>query len=437
MANDIVYAGVISELTLPGGSIYQLKDAQAREDIEKLSNATHFIGVSTTPVIDEHGKSVEPTIGGETVTPENGDIVIYNSTEYVFTGVYGEGGYWSKFGDASLDDLGDLAFADIATGSSTPTGEITGASSVTASEVSLSASEIPVTFGSAEVTGATAITTISSTASISYVTGFDGEFTFSGSSSSISVGGTAIQDDVAIDVVKNSATTLELQSPVTGGTSLVYGVSTNSVSVPATFESATIYGTSESTTVVTGQQTINASTTEVVTSATTFSTNANYVGITMDASVSERLVFTLSDGTVTPTWSTTQVLNSSTTLNDASTVDFLSQTFLTAVSTTTNVISGVTPSISGYNVSVPKNTWVESGTVDIAATVTASGDYTPEGSINVPSLATSSATVLNGTSTFYGAVSAYAGGPHTHDIDASDLGVSIGSVTITVTPDSV
>lgn len=421
MAN---YAGVISEVTLPGGSLYQIKDAQARADIEKLSNATHFLGVSTTAITD--GGTQKPTIGGSQVDPANGDIVIYDSKEFIWNG-----STWDEFGDASVHDLGDLAFADTATGSSEPTGEVTG--SVTLSSTSLATSKIPVTFGTASTTGATAITTISSTTSVEFVTGFDGEFSFNGTSGTINVVGAATQEDVTVDVLKNNATTLSLQSPLTGGTSLVYGISTSSVDVPKTFGSATVYGASEATTVVTGQQGINASTTTVATSSTTFATTANTVSMTV---VSENLSFTIGTGAVTPTWQTTAVLNSSTTLTDATTKALSSYSVLTGVTSSTSVISAVTPSISGYNVSVPKNTWVESGTVDINATVAASTSYTPSGTIVVPSLTTDSASVLNGTSTFYGTVSAYAGGNHTHDIDSSGLGVSIGTVTITVEPDA-
>lgn len=447
MAKD--YAGVISEVTLPGGSLYQIKDAQARDDIAKLSNAMHFLGIcaadTPNPVQDQQYTNVKigdivysknPT--GSQKQLNSGDVIIYKENrgtvsdpDYVPLEFVFDGDVWQLLGEQSFDNLGDLAFADTATGSAEPSGEVTG--SVTLSSSALNASTIPVTFSTTSTTGATLINGVSSTKSIDYVTGFDGEFTFSGSSTTINVTGAATQEDVSIDVVKNNATTLSLQSPLTGGTSLVYGISTSTDSVPKTFSSATVYGASESTTVVTGQQAISASTATFATSSTTFATTANTISMTV---VSENLSFTIGDGSVTPTWATGAALTSATTLTDATTKALSSYSVLTGVSTNATVISGVTPSISGYNVSVPKNTWVESGTVDINATVAASTSYTPEGAIVVPTVTSSTATVLNGLSSFYGTVSAYAGGNHTHDIDSSGLGVSIGTVTITVEPDA-
>lgn len=59
----------ISRITLPSGTTYDLKDAEARRIIEALvgGDAVVFMGVSTTPITD--GGSEQPTISGETVTP--------------------------------------------------------------------------------------------------------------------------------------------------------------------------------------------------------------------------------------------------------------------------------------------------------------------------------------------------------------------------------
>lgn len=57
-----------------------------------LSGAMHFIGTSTTAITD--GGTETPTIGGETVTPTNGDVVLYSGKEFVW-----DGSAWELLGD--------------------------------------------------------------------------------------------------------------------------------------------------------------------------------------------------------------------------------------------------------------------------------------------------------------------------------------------------
>lgn len=99
----------ISKITLPSGTTYDLKDAQAR-------SAKGWIGITTTALTD--GATTNPiTIGGESVTANAGDITSYNNKEFIFNGTA-----WQEFGD--LTDLGDLAYKDSATGSYTPEGSV-------------------------------------------------------------------------------------------------------------------------------------------------------------------------------------------------------------------------------------------------------------------------------------------------------------------------
>lgn len=99
----------ISKITLPSGTTYDIKDAVARQH---MAGGVHYLGVSTTAITD--GGTEKPTIGGESLTPENGDLVIYSGAEFIFSGEYGDGGTWSEFGDMS--NLGDLAYKDTASG---------------------------------------------------------------------------------------------------------------------------------------------------------------------------------------------------------------------------------------------------------------------------------------------------------------------------------
>lgn len=107
----------ISKITLPSGQTYDIKDATARAAI---AGGVAYIGVSTTSITD--GGSQKPTINGEAITPINGNLVIYDNAEFIFSGDYGDGGAWSEFGDMS--NLGDLAYQDSASGSFTPSGSV-------------------------------------------------------------------------------------------------------------------------------------------------------------------------------------------------------------------------------------------------------------------------------------------------------------------------
>jgi hypothetical protein len=105
----------ISVIQLPSGSSYNIKDAWARQAIEGLGNPTHFLGASSTAITD--GGTQKPTIGGNEITPNAGDIVVYSNGEFIWGGTT-----WIELGD--LSGLGDLAYKDSASGSITPTGTV-------------------------------------------------------------------------------------------------------------------------------------------------------------------------------------------------------------------------------------------------------------------------------------------------------------------------
>lgn len=113
---------VISQITLPSGATYDLKDAQAREDIETLQSIAaggmHYIGISSTAITD--GGTQKPTIDGEqkTLGPnDTGAVCIYGEMEYVWNG-----SKWQEFG--STGSLKALAFKDSASGNYTPSGNV-------------------------------------------------------------------------------------------------------------------------------------------------------------------------------------------------------------------------------------------------------------------------------------------------------------------------
>lgn len=108
----------ISRITLPSGTTYTLKDAWARNQIEGLvgGDAIVFIGVSSTALTD--GGTEKPTISGEQVNPERGQLFFYGTNEFI----WGPDDKWHELG--SLDSLGDLAYQNTASGSYTPAGTV-------------------------------------------------------------------------------------------------------------------------------------------------------------------------------------------------------------------------------------------------------------------------------------------------------------------------
>lgn len=114
--------GIIYQVKMPSGNIYDIGDKWARDKIEELSKYTKYVGVSITPITD--GGSENPTIkidGQDVVIPtsdlHSGDIITYGSKEFIWNGAS-----WQEFGD--LDSLGAFAHVDEGTATFTPSGEI-------------------------------------------------------------------------------------------------------------------------------------------------------------------------------------------------------------------------------------------------------------------------------------------------------------------------
>lgn len=104
-----------THLTLLDGSKVYVKDEVAREAI---AGGTHFRGVTTTALTD--GANTNPiTIGEESYTAVNGDIVVYGNKEFIFASFDSK---WHELGDVT--NLGALALKDSASGSYTPAGTV-------------------------------------------------------------------------------------------------------------------------------------------------------------------------------------------------------------------------------------------------------------------------------------------------------------------------
>lgn len=148
MGDDVTR--VISIVNVNGVD-YEVKDAWAREAIESLGNPTHFLGETTSSLVD--GQDLNPIIiNGESVTAVAGDIVVHANAEFIYSG-----SAWIELGD--LSGLGDLAYKDSASGSYTPSG--------TVSQPSFSGSEMTSTgtftpSGDVTLSGGTAQTLVAS-----------------------------------------------------------------------------------------------------------------------------------------------------------------------------------------------------------------------------------------------------------------------------------
>lgn len=146
----------ISQITLPSGTTYDIKDTTARS---MAGGAIRLIeGTCTTPLVDE--ATTNPIIiDGESYTAVSQEAVFYGKKEFVYDGTK-----WHEFGDMS--GLGDLALKDSASGSFTPSGSnadsaVTGSCTVTPSG-SVSAPSVSITPTTDDVYSITAVGTLPS-----------------------------------------------------------------------------------------------------------------------------------------------------------------------------------------------------------------------------------------------------------------------------------
>lgn len=103
----------ISQITLPSGTTYDIKDTVARQS---ATGGIKLVGTTTTALVDE--STTNPiVVDGSSYTAQNQDAVFYEKKEFVFDGTK-----WHEFGD--MTGLGGLALKDSASGSFTPSGSV-------------------------------------------------------------------------------------------------------------------------------------------------------------------------------------------------------------------------------------------------------------------------------------------------------------------------
>ena len=105
----------ISQIRLPSGTIYDIKDTVARQT---AGGGLQFRGVTTTELTDE-ATTTTYVVAGETITASNGDLVIYNKKEFLYSTADNK---WHELGDNSAFKA--LAYKDSASGSYTPAGTV-------------------------------------------------------------------------------------------------------------------------------------------------------------------------------------------------------------------------------------------------------------------------------------------------------------------------
>ena len=105
----------ISKIKLPSGTTYDIKDAVARE---QMAGGVHFRGVTSTALADESA-AASYVVGSDTLTAANGDLVVYNKKELLFSSSDNK---WHELGDNS--SFKDLAYKDTASASYTPAGTV-------------------------------------------------------------------------------------------------------------------------------------------------------------------------------------------------------------------------------------------------------------------------------------------------------------------------
>lgn len=108
----------ISQITLPTGTTYDLKDAYARDAIEAIvgGDAVVFVGVSGVALTD--GGTERPVVDEKTLTPVAGQLFFYGTQQFI----WGTDSKWHALG--SLESLGALAYKNNASASYTPAGTV-------------------------------------------------------------------------------------------------------------------------------------------------------------------------------------------------------------------------------------------------------------------------------------------------------------------------
>ena len=439
MADDRRY---ISKVVLPGETIpYYIKD----ERVDSLGNATKFLGITNDLTISDGSTVADVELtDGTTIDVDDitdGCIIIQKGSldlgaEYICATV-GSTKKWFLFGDISVKDIGELAQYDTISLSGTVNG----------STKTLSTTAIPVAFSTTSVTGATKIITVGSTSSVNVPTEITytkptGSGTVTVNSSATFTGQYSIPSTLKQGTItKNTAGNSFTLSAATGGQKIITDVPNPVINqnVGVTIGSTNVYGLASATTkYMTGSETLSKVSTTVINTIGASTAATNNVVL---ASVSNEILtlYALSFGTQS-------VLSNTTTLTAGTSAtattfsvgasgavpsaNITQPTFtIAATSNTYKVYAAANTYVTGVD-DPSIDSWDSSDVTVTGSAVTASAVTVGTTTSNASITSSTEATVINGTSTFYGTVSAYAGG------DTVVSGVNNGTLSLSLSKNS-
>lgn len=260
----------LKQLTLPSGNTYWFKDDEVRQwigdgstsgaekrlsdaesEIAKLSNATHWLGITTTTLTD--GSTTNPiTINEKSVTAVSGDIVQdSNGQEFIFNGTS-----WQAFG-GSIGTLKAFAYVDTGTVTIIPKGN-NASSSVSGTCAVTPSGSIGVGSGTANYTPAGSVSapaiTVESAGTTAKVTGITSvgsmpTYTVSNEVLTITAGSTPTADTEK--TFKTGDASYSASAPTFSGTAvdLEFTGASSSGTISGTAAAQAFTGTEESHTV--------------------------------------------------------------------------------------------------------------------------------------------------------------------------------------------
>lgn len=193
----------ISQITLPSGTTYTIKDAVARSTI---AGGVSFRGVTSTSLTD--GASTNPiVINGESYTAINGDLVLYENKEFLFSA---NDNKWHEFGD--ITGLGELAYKSSASGSFTPAGSVS-KPNISVTPISINVAEIDnvgsVTPGSASTPTAVTLPVLTTTVA-------NETLTLSWTAGSVTPGTAGTPTAVTLPTTKNTSVLSAVSAELSG-----------------------------------------------------------------------------------------------------------------------------------------------------------------------------------------------------------------------------
>lgn len=281
----------IKSVTLPSGTTYYYKDQYARELISGLSSYTAYLGVTTTALTD--GATTNPiVVGGNSVTAVNGNIVNYGSKEFIFNGTS-----WQEFGD--LSGLGDLAFKDSASGSFTPSGNVsltTSAKTPTLSKSAGTSSDYTIKEVSSVSVGTTSATPTITVAEGTSSNGYQVKGTVSTPTITVTPSTTTVNSITAVGTLPNFTATVTNENLALGwsagtlptkgdNTTVATGISSATASQP-TFTGGYVKATSSAVTTPTGSATVTPSYVKLSNGSIDVPTSASFSGTAGTVTVS-------------------------------------------------------------------------------------------------------------------------------------------------------